>query len=326
MVTPRATTPMVTPRATTPKGTPSVTRSVTPDVAPTAPPVAPMTPDARALEYLRKIREPQPEKDAVIAVRSPGESTALSEYLNGRAELANLIADVEARMPSVVEPAPAGEAEPQSAPAPVAPVEPVLHVELETQPPVAPQPEPQVAAVSEGELSVVSEPEPRRVPALEAALAAGAELSEFAVAQNTKLIADAVEQVTRASELIARACELFTERVESDRQERRALLEVVTALAQQLAPAPATPRLVGGSVFATPARPHEIVIDDDRSDAPAASPASASTPAEQPGTSSTRTGSVSPRPSTWSAAQTPSTPPTSLQPKAPRFPSNRSGR
>src|SRR4029079_8157970 len=136
---------------------------------------------------------------------------------------------------------------------------------------------------------------------------------ESLLAQNTRVLAHAIEEVTRASEQIARACDLFAEQSEADRAELRALAEAVMTLAQTFVPSQSTPRLVGGSVFATPARAreNEIVIDDERSDASA--PASASSSPDQARSGSSRPVAATPRPSNWSAAQTQSTPPTSMQ-------------
>jgi hypothetical protein len=241
----------------------------------------------------------------VSAVSSPGESSALAEYLSGREELASLIANVEARMPSASGPAV------QSEPAPVI--------------------VPRAAAKAQPELQVAPEPESvplTEVVATEAVAEANAgpdaEPSEFSATPDAKLLTEAVEQVTRASELIAQSCALFIEALDADRAERRALADAVKTLAQALVPAPSTPRLVGGSVFAGPARTrdHDVVIDDDRNDASVSAPAVASSPADQSTSGAPRPAVSTPRPSNWSAAQTTSTPPTS---KPPRGPGNRSG-
>jgi hypothetical protein len=315
-------------------------------IAPT-PPTPPHTiTDAGA----RRPGEQQSERDMMSADRKTGEASALDEYLNSRVELAHLIADVEARMPTdfepeppVVEPVPlvahesrvqrearieserevvaepstAAEA-PTIAEAPVAVAAPVA-VEV----PVAAEP----AVIAE--VPVAVEVPVASVPRASVELAVASEPVEsdpaLLLAQNTLVLNQAIEQVARASDLIAHACELFTERIESDRAERRALADAVLTLAQQLAPAPSTPRLVGGSVFASPARPreHEIVIDDDRTDASVSAPASASAPGEQSGSGSVPP-APGPRPSNWSAAHAPATQPTSAQPP-PRFPGNRNG-
>jgi hypothetical protein len=69
------------------------------------------------------------------------------------------------------------------------------------------------------------------------------------------MLTQAVEHVARACELIAHAFELFAERVESDRLERRTLADAVMVLAQQAAP---TPR----PVSAGPAR-ERVLLEDD---------------------------------------------------------------
>ncbi len=204
------------------------------------------------------------------ALHSPGAPSALAEYLDGRAELANLIAIVEARMPPEIEP-------------------------------------------------------DAQLDELDEAAEAGQEPSKLSLAQNTKILTRAVEQVGRACEMVAHACELLAERVESDRLERRALADAVSTLAQQHSPSASTPRLLGGSVFATPAWPQddEIVIDDDPADH---HDASVSSPVEQAGSASTRQTLAAPRQSTWSGAPTQSSPPMPSPPKAPRLPSSPNGR
>jgi len=153
----------------------------------------------------------------------------------------------------------------------------------------------------------------------------GLEQSRLSLAQNTKILTRAVEQVGRACEMIAQACELLAERVESDRVERHALTEAVSTLAQQHSPPASTPKLLGGSVFASPVWPHddEIVIEDDPADH---RDAPLSSPLEQSGSASTRVASPAPRQSTWSGAPTQSTPSVPSQPQAPRLPSSPNGR
>jgi hypothetical protein len=49
-------------------------------------------------------------------------------------------------------------------------------------------------------------------------------------------------------------CVMLSERIEIERQERRVLVEAVTSLAQRDAiEAPPKPRILGGTVYATPA-------------------------------------------------------------------------
>ena len=129
-------------------------------------------------------------REPTFALEGSGATSALAEYLDGRSELTNLIASVEARMPSETP----SEAEPDAQP--------------------------------------------------DAAGGTEADRSEIAVAESTRTLAQAVEQVTRACELIAHACELFAERIESDRQERRALADAMMLLAQQAMPPASTPRIV----------------------------------------------------------------------------------
>jgi hypothetical protein len=197
--------------------------------------------------------------------------SALAEYLDGRNELANLIASVEARMPPEIEP--------------------------DVQP---------------DELDEAAEP--------------GLEQSKLLLlAQNQKVLTRAVEQVGRACEMIAHACEVLAEHVESDRLDRRAFADALSTLAQQHSPSVSTPRLLGGSVFATPAWPRddEIVIDDDPADH---RDAPVSSPVEPSGSASTREALAAPRRSTWSGAPTQSPPPAPSQPTAPRLPSSPNGR
>ena len=160
---------------------------------------------------------------------------------------------------------------------------------------------------------------------LDEAAEPGLEQSRLSLAQNTKILTRAVEQVGRACEMIAQACELLAERVESDRLERHALTEAVSTLAQQHSPSASTPKLLGGSVFASPVRPHddEIVIEDDPADH---RDAPLSSPLEQSGSASTRLASPAPRQSTWSGAPTQSTPSVPSPPQAPRLPSSPNGR
>ncbi len=160
---------------------------------------------------------------------------------------------------------------------------------------------------------------------LDEAAEPGLEQSRLSLAQNTKILTRAVEQVGRACEMIAQACELLAERVESDRLERHALTEAVSTLAQQHAPSASTPKLLGGSVFASPVRPHddEIVIEDDPADH---RDVPLSSPLEPSGSAATRLASPAPRQSTWSGAPTQSTPSVPSQPQAPRLPSSPNGR
>jgi hypothetical protein len=160
---------------------------------------------------------------------------------------------------------------------------------------------------------------------LDEAAEPGLEQSRLSLAQNTRILTRAVEQVGRACEMIAQACELLAERVESDRLERHALTEAVSTLAQQRSPSASTPKLLGGSVFASPVWPHddETVIEDDPADH---CDAPLSPPVEQSGSASTRVASPAPRQSTWSGAPPQSTPAVPSQPQAPRLPSSPNGR
>lgn len=311
-----------------------LTRVATPPTIAAPAPVARKTSDVPARPSLEQHGS---GSETVTAAHTPREANALTEYLSGREELATLIADVEARMPNGAQTAPVVQAAPVVEPEAPGPhesrVEREARIErearVESMPPAtveAPvtvdfEPVAAPAASVEPELAVPPEPQIHPVAAAEAESE-----PESVLAQNTLVLARAIEEVTRASELIARACDLFADRSEADRAELRALTDAVLTLAQTLVPTPSTPRLVGGSVFATPARPreHEIVIDDERSDASA--PASASSSGDQTRSSPTRPAAATPRPSNWSAAQAPSTPPTSLQPKPPPAPGSRSGR
>lgn len=278
--------------------------------------------------------------ETVTAAHTPGESNALAEYLSGREQLASLIADVEARMPGSAS-APDVQAPPVVAVAPaVVPASQVAHEtrierearidreeRAESTPPAAVARPVVEAPPAPFEPPAAVEPEPEPEIQLEAASASATDADSM-LAQNTRALALAIEQVTRASEQIARACDLFADRSEADRAELRGLADAVMTLAQNFGPTPSTPRLVGGSVFATPARSreHEIVIDDDRADtsAPASAPASASSSDDQTRSGSPRPVAAAPRSSNWSAGQVPSTPPVSLQPKPPA-PGTRSG-
>jgi hypothetical protein len=74
-------------------------------------------------------------------------------------------------------------------------------------------------------------------------------------------------EFANAIEHVGRMCELIAERIESEREERKALTAAMGMLAQQAlnAPtsqAPSRPRVLGGSVFATPTDDADIVLDD----------------------------------------------------------------
>jgi len=83
-------------------------------------------------------------------------------------------------------------------------------------------------------------------------------------------------ELAKAVEEIARMCSLVADRVEAEREERKAMIEAVGALAQRAltlgagagAPAPAEParpRVVGGSIFTSrvPAPDADIVLVDN---------------------------------------------------------------
>jgi hypothetical protein len=72
-------------------------------------------------------------------------------------------------------------------------------------------------------------------------------------------------EFANAIEHVGRMCELIAERIESEREERKALTAAMGMLAQQAlnAPtsqAPSRPRVLGGSVFATPTDDADIVL------------------------------------------------------------------
>jgi hypothetical protein len=112
-----------------------------------------------------------------------------------------------------------------------------------------------VDLIARSEARLPADPEPSAHP--DATAQPGAD-DAYSLAQNTKMLTQAVEHVARACELIAHAFELFAERVESDRLERRTLADAVMVLAQQAAPAASTPR----PVSAGPAR-ERVLLEDD---------------------------------------------------------------
>jgi hypothetical protein len=72
-------------------------------------------------------------------------------------------------------------------------------------------------------------------------------------------------EFANAIEHVGRMCELIAERIESEREERKALTAAMGLLAQQALnaptnPTPARPRVLGGSVYATPADDADIVL------------------------------------------------------------------
>jgi hypothetical protein len=82
--------------------------------------------------------------------------------------------------------------------------------------------------------------------------------------------------LSRAVEEMARMCALLAEHVESERAERRALVEAVRLLANQaIESANSKPRVLGGSMYASPAVPPdgEIVLVDDDDGTAAVAPA-----------------------------------------------------
>ncbi len=83
---------------------------------------------------------------------------------------------------------------------------------------------------------------------------------------------DHATDVARAVEDLARMCGLLAERIDTERDERRALVEAVTLLAQRALESPAAtepevhkPRLLGGNVYPPPpsAPEAEIVLIED---------------------------------------------------------------
>jgi hypothetical protein len=85
-----------------------------------------------------------------------------------------------------------------------------------------------------------------------------------AVARNDALAAQAAG-VSAALERVASMYTRLAEQLEADRLERPALAEALGHLSRRLAPPdPARPRVLGGSVFATPeVDPREIVLDEE---------------------------------------------------------------
>jgi len=78
-----------------------------------------------------------------------------------------------------------------------------------------------------------------------------------------------VTDLSKGVEEIARMCALLAEHIDSERTERRALIEAVGMLARQsIEPDPSKPRLVGGNVYAAPdaGNEAEIVLIDDGHD------------------------------------------------------------
>jgi hypothetical protein len=75
-------------------------------------------------------------------------------------------------------------------------------------------------------------------------------------------------EFANAIEHVGRMCELIAERIESEREERKALTAAMGMLAQHaLNPpanqAPARPRVLGGSVYATPTNDNDIVLVEE---------------------------------------------------------------
>lgn len=85
-----------------------------------------------------------------------------------------------------------------------------------------------------------------------------------AVARNDELAAQAAA-VSAALERVASMYARLAEQLEADRLERPALTEALGLLGRRLVPPePARPRVLGGSVFATPeVDPREIVLDEE---------------------------------------------------------------
>jgi hypothetical protein len=82
---------------------------------------------------------------------------------------------------------------------------------------------------------------------------------------------DHATDLAKAVEAVARMCALLADRIETERDERRALVEAVSALAQRALESPSAiepdvnkPRLLGGSVYPSPPAPDgEIVLLDE---------------------------------------------------------------
>jgi hypothetical protein len=84
-------------------------------------------------------------------------------------------------------------------------------------------------------------------------------------------VAGHATDLAKAVEEVARMCAMLADRIEIERDERRALVEAVTLLARQAMERPTVeapitrPRIVGGSVYASPptTNDHEIVLIDE---------------------------------------------------------------
>ncbi len=82
---------------------------------------------------------------------------------------------------------------------------------------------------------------------------------------------DHATDLARAVEAVARMCAMLADRIETERDERRALVEAVSKLAQRVLESPSAvepdvnkPRLLGGNVYPSPPSPDgEIVILDE---------------------------------------------------------------
>jgi hypothetical protein len=93
-----------------------------PIAVPSAPAAVPTAPAAATVDHrptperARETREPRSVRDTPSAFEGAGATSALADYLDGRTELTNLIASVEARMPTEPEPGaqPDAAAEPEA--------------------------------------------------------------------------------------------------------------------------------------------------------------------------------------------------------------------
>jgi hypothetical protein len=94
--------------------------------------------------------------------------------------------------------------------------------------------------------------------------------TESAVAHLREAVGGHGSDLAEAVHEMARMCSLLAEHIESERTERKALIDAVGLLAQHMmesnALAPAAPRVIGGSVYATADDHDEIVLVDDEND------------------------------------------------------------
>ncbi len=79
---------------------------------------------------------------------------------------------------------------------------------------------------------------------------------------------DNATDLARAVEAVGRMCAMLADRIDTERDERRALVEAVSALARRALESPSTiepdvnkPRLLGGSVYSSPPSPEGEVVE-----------------------------------------------------------------